>query len=77
MTETAEKDDGGPIVEVGMGHARTWQLTHRLRWLVPDGTYTSRPVLQQASQCLETGELEWSSVPTVTHSEARKQGGVE
>lgn len=39
-----------------VGH--TWQQTSGLRW--------RGPVLEQAWQCIETGEIEWREVPRVS-----------
>jgi hypothetical protein len=64
---------------------KTWELKWDLRWesrayqasteYFGGGTVTKyRSVLQQAFQCVETGEVEWRDVPTVRASQGERNG---
>lgn len=54
---------------------KTVQITPQIRWLrkkqnLPCGGYSINVVLQQAFQCLETGEITWEDVPAVVEEPA-------
>lgn len=45
--------------------SKTWRKTLEMRVLV---TFKGREALQQAWQCIETGEIEWKDVPKVNEA---------
>ena len=58
---------------------KTFQCTQAIRWLTIPGqeivaTFMGGPhaTLQQAWQCMETGEIEWRDVPTVRVTPKKK-----
>jgi hypothetical protein len=78
-TEGAAGADSSPLASSDFV-IRTWQAASAIRWRKPHpneyraliesthGKYA--PVLQQAWQCVETGEIDWRDVPMVDYPNA-------
>ncbi|GEM_PF-3929893 len=48
-----------------IGQSKTMQKMNEFRYIVPQGTTTEPPKLQQAWRVMETGEIEWQTIPCV------------
>jgi hypothetical protein len=63
--EDFEMSDSTVTIDVDETRGHTWQKTADFRWNLgnPELPFDPTRMLEQATRCLETGEVRWQRVP--------------